>query len=107
MALLRAVADPTRLRALDALASAGTACHCDLEAELGATASRLSFHLRVLRDAGLVVSHRRGRRVEYHLAPDGVAALRDALPRSAHLPPAIPPDDHVPAERVDTGRAAR
>jgi ArsR family transcriptional regulator, arsenate/arsenite/antimonite-responsive transcriptional repressor len=78
--LLRAVADPTRLAVLDSLAADGARCHCDLEVELGVPANRLSFHLKVLRDAGLVRANRAGRRVRYCLEPTALAALRDALP---------------------------
>lgn len=84
--LLRAVADPTRLRVLDVLGADGPRCHCELEATLGVRANRLSFHLRVLREAGLVATRRRGRQVEYHLEPDGIAAACDALPAT---PPAV------------------
>jgi ArsR family transcriptional regulator len=78
--LLRAVADPTRLAVLDSLAADGARCHCDLEVELGVPASRLSFHLKVLRDVGLVRANRAGRRVRYCIEPTAVAALRAALP---------------------------
>jgi ArsR family transcriptional regulator, arsenate/arsenite/antimonite-responsive transcriptional repressor len=78
--LLRAVADPTRLAVLDSLAADGARCHCDLEVELGIPANRLSFHLRVLRDAGLVRANRLGRRVRYCIDPTALAALREALP---------------------------
>jgi ArsR family transcriptional regulator, arsenate/arsenite/antimonite-responsive transcriptional repressor len=80
VAALKAVADPTRLQVLDLLAAAGPRCHCELEAELTVPANRLSFHLRVLRDAGLVTTRRRGKRVDYELAPTGLRALRDAIP---------------------------
>jgi ArsR family transcriptional regulator, arsenate/arsenite/antimonite-responsive transcriptional repressor len=80
VAALKAVADPTRLQVLDLLASEGPRCHCELEEELTVPANRLSFHLRILRDAGLVTTQRRGKRVEYRLDPIGVRALWHALP---------------------------
>jgi ArsR family transcriptional regulator, arsenate/arsenite/antimonite-responsive transcriptional repressor len=80
VAALKAVADPTRLQVLDVLASAGPRCHCELEEDLTVPANRLSFHLRILRDAGLVTTRRRGKRVEYQLDPSGVRALQQALP---------------------------
>lgn len=79
--LLKAVADPTRLQVLELLAHLGPRCHCELEQQLGVAASRLSFHLRVLRERGLVTTRRDGRLVLYHLAPDGLAAVHDALPQ--------------------------
>lgn len=80
LTLLRAVADPTRLAVLDSLAARGARCHCDLEVELGVPANRLSFHLKVLRDAGLVRTNRHGRRVRYCIEPGAMAVLRAALP---------------------------
>lgn len=80
LGLLRAIADPTRLAVLDQLAAAGPLCHCELEVELSVPANRLSFHLKVLREAGLVTTTREGRRVNYHLDDQVLAALHDALP---------------------------
>ncbi|MEX0869448.1 MAG: ArsR family transcriptional regulator, partial [Nitriliruptoraceae bacterium] len=53
---------------------------CDLEVALGVPTNRLSYHLKVLRDAGLVRANRRGRRVRYCIEPEGFAALQAALP---------------------------
>jgi ArsR family transcriptional regulator, arsenate/arsenite/antimonite-responsive transcriptional repressor len=78
--LLKAVADPTRLAVLDSLAADGARCHCDLEVELGVPANRLSFHLKVLRDAGLVRANRQGRRVRYCLEFGAIDAVHTALP---------------------------
>jgi ArsR family transcriptional regulator, arsenate/arsenite/antimonite-responsive transcriptional repressor len=80
VAALKAVADPTRLQVLDLLSAAGPRCHCELEEELTVPANRLSFHLRVLRDAGLVTTRRRGKRVEYQLDPSGLRSLLHAIP---------------------------
>jgi ArsR family transcriptional regulator, arsenate/arsenite/antimonite-responsive transcriptional repressor len=80
VAMLKAAADPTRLRVLDRLAEVGPRCHCELEEELAVPANRLSFHLRILRDAGLVTTLRRGKRVEYQLEPLGLRTLHVALP---------------------------
>ncbi|MEX2533854.1 MAG: metalloregulator ArsR/SmtB family transcription factor [Nitriliruptoraceae bacterium] len=79
--LLKAVADPTRLAVLDSLATDGARCHGDLEAQLGVPANRLSFHLKVLRDAGLVRANRQGRRVRYCLEFGATDAVRAALPQ--------------------------
>ncbi|MFP4312558.1 MAG: ArsR/SmtB family transcription factor [Nitriliruptoraceae bacterium] len=80
VALFRALADPTRLAVLELLAATDSRCHCDLEAALDVPASRLSFHLKVLRDAELVGTTRRGRWAHYHLLPGALARLRSALP---------------------------
>jgi len=86
LGLLKAVADPTRLQVLDALAVHGSRCHCELEEDLEVPANRLSFHLKVLRDAGLVLTVRCGRRVRYHLAPAALARVHEALPTSDATP---------------------
>jgi DNA-binding transcriptional ArsR family regulator len=84
--LLKAVADPTRLRVLDQLSDEGELCHCELEEVLGVPANRLSFHLRVLRSAGLVGSRRKGRRVSYHVHADALERLRGLLPDATAVP---------------------
>jgi len=78
--LLKAVADPTRLQVLELLSTGGERCHCELEATLEIPANRLSFHLKVLRDAGLVGTRRRGRWVDYHAHAAKLDTLRAALP---------------------------
>jgi ArsR family transcriptional regulator, arsenate/arsenite/antimonite-responsive transcriptional repressor len=78
--LLKVVADPTRLRVLEFLVHRGERCHCELEEELAVPTSRLSFHLKVMRDAGLVGTRRRARRVYYHAHAEGLAAVRAAVP---------------------------
>jgi ArsR family transcriptional regulator len=74
-----ALGDPIRLHILDQLAD-GQRCVCELLEEIGIAANLLSYHLRVLREAGLVEGSRRGRWVDYRLAEDGLAALRAAIP---------------------------
>lgn len=78
-ALLCVAADPVRWRLLAALAG-GTRCVCDLQPTAGVTAPALSHHLKVLREAGLVTAARRGRWIDYTLAPDAADRLRAALP---------------------------
>ena len=74
-----ALGDPIRLRILGELAE-GQRCVCELLEEIGIAANLLSYHLRVLRDAGLVEASRRGRWVDYRLARDGLRALRAVIP---------------------------
>jgi ArsR family transcriptional regulator, arsenate/arsenite/antimonite-responsive transcriptional repressor len=69
-----AMADPVRLRIVGVLAQGGR-CVCDLREQVPVPANLLSYHLRVLRDAGLVTATRRGRWVDYRLDGDGFAAL--------------------------------
>ena len=71
-ALLKAVADPVRLQLLSAIrgTEAGEACVCDLTPLVGLSQPTVSHHLKVLRQAGVVVSERRGSWIFYRLAPD-------------------------------------
>ena len=60
VALFHALSDATRLAVLDMLKD-GERCVCELQDELDAAQSRLSFHLRVLKEAGLVTDRKEGR----------------------------------------------
>jgi ArsR family transcriptional regulator len=76
--LLKALSDPLRLRILETLAN-GERCVCDLTGELALSQSRLSFHLKVLREAGLLSDRQSGRWVYYRLKPDQLMALQEWL----------------------------
>lgn len=76
---LSAIGDPIRLQILDML-TLGERCVCDIQEGVGVAANLLSYHLRVLREAGLVEATRRGRWVDYRLAPDASAVVTGALP---------------------------
>ncbi len=78
--LLAVVAEPARWRTLASLAANGTQCACELESVAGVAANVLSYHLKALREAGLITSQRRGRWIDYTLAPDAAARLARALP---------------------------
>ncbi|WP_236685330.1 ArsR/SmtB family transcription factor [Demequina salsinemoris] len=82
--LLQAIADPVRWTVLERLAD-GTHCVCDLQAHVDVSNTLLSYHLRILRDAGLVTTSRRGRWVDYTLATDALARLTEALPAASSL----------------------
>lgn len=79
--VLRALADPTRIRLLQYLAESesGTACACHLPDALGITQPTLSHHMRKLHDAGLVERERRGRWVHYTVRPEALARVRRFL----------------------------
>jgi ArsR family transcriptional regulator len=79
---LRGLADPIRLRVVQALAG-GERCVCELTAELGLAQSRLSFHLRVLREAGLIEARQQGRWMYYRLRPQSLEPLAEWLRRMA------------------------
>jgi len=70
----RALSDATRLQIVDLLRG-GERCVCELTDALGLGQSLLSFHLRVLKDAGLVTDRREGRWAYYTLTVDAFAQL--------------------------------
>ncbi|MFL5488497.1 MAG: ArsR/SmtB family transcription factor [Gemmatimonadaceae bacterium] len=67
--LFHALSDETRLDIIELLRK-GERCVCELTDTLDAAQSRLSFHLRVLKDAGIVSDRKDGRWVHYELVPD-------------------------------------
>ncbi len=75
--VFKAMGDPVRLRLLSLIASheGGEACVCDLTGVFDLTGPTISHHLRVLREAGLIVGERRGTWVYYRVLPE---ALRRA-----------------------------
>ena len=85
-ALFHALSDPTRLTVLELLRD-GERCDSELQAEIAAAQSRLSFHLKVLKDAGLVRDRREGRWSYYALAPDTLAEAHDLVRALATEPP--------------------
>jgi ArsR family transcriptional regulator len=82
VSLLTAVADPVRWTVLQRLADADS-CVCNLQEHIPIASNLLSYHLKVLREAGLVTTSRRGRWIDYSLAPDALDRLAAALPGAA------------------------
>ena len=76
--LFHAVSDETRLEILGCLAG-GERCVCELTGDLDAAQSRLSFHLKTLKDAGVVTDRREGRWVYYTLNREALEELEGAL----------------------------
>jgi ArsR family transcriptional regulator len=74
-----ALGDPIRLRVLGALGD-GQRCVCELLETIDVAPNLLSYHLRVLREAGLIVGERRGRWVDYRLADGRLDLLRSEIP---------------------------
>lgn len=74
--LFHALSDETRLGILEKLRG-GEQCVCDLQDNLEAAQSRLSFHLRVLKDAGLVTDRKEGRWSYYSIAPEALSEVHD------------------------------
>lgn len=76
--LFHALSDETRLSIVEMLQD-GERCVCELQDALDAAQSRLSFHLKVLKDAGLVMDRKDGRWVYYALNADAFAEMQEAL----------------------------
>jgi ArsR family transcriptional regulator len=76
--LFHALSDETRLAIL-AMLGDGERCVCDLQADLDAAQSRLSFHLKVLKEAGLVTDRKEGRWSYYTLVPEAFGEAHDLV----------------------------
>jgi ArsR family transcriptional regulator, arsenate/arsenite/antimonite-responsive transcriptional repressor len=76
--LFHALSDETRLSILKRLRH-GERCVCELTDVLDAAQSRLSFHLRVLKEAGLVIDRREGRWMYYTLNGETLADVADLV----------------------------
>src|SRR5580704_16766186 len=86
--LFKAVADPVRLRLLSLIAchDGGESCVCDLLEAFDMTAPSVSYHLKILREAGLISSERRGTWVYYRVNPDVMTRMSAVLvPQPAAL----------------------
>jgi ArsR family transcriptional regulator len=90
--LFHALSDETRLEIVRLL-SHGERCVCELQDVLDAAQSRLSFHLKTLKDAGLVTDRREGRWIYY-------ALNREALDEIAEFASVVKPGSHVGSCRV-------
>ncbi|MFC7956482.1 ArsR/SmtB family transcription factor [Rhodococcoides kroppenstedtii] len=79
--MFKAIGDPVRLRLLSLVAShaGGEACVCDISESFDLSQPTISHHLKVLREAGLVDSERRGTWVYYRAIPSALSQLSAAL----------------------------
>ncbi|MDQ1203020.1 ArsR family transcriptional regulator [Rhodococcus sp. SORGH_AS303] len=75
--MFKALGDPVRLRLLSLIAShdGGEACVCDISGSFDLSQPTISHHLKVLRQAGLLGSDRRGTWVYYRVVPDALQQL--------------------------------
>jgi ArsR family transcriptional regulator len=78
-ARFKALADPTRVAIINSLSAADEVCVCNLTETFHLSQPTISHHLKVLREAGLVESSRRGTWAYYRLVPAAIAELRGAL----------------------------
>ena len=77
-ALFHALSDETRLALLERL-KGGEHCVCELTDAMKAGQSRLSFHLKVLKEAGLIQDRREGRWMYYSLNADAIEELEELV----------------------------
>jgi ArsR family transcriptional regulator len=74
--LFRALADPARVRIVNALATTDEpVCVCELIGPLGLSQGTVSHHLKKLTDAGLLEREQRGRWAYYSLSPEAASTL--------------------------------
>jgi ArsR family transcriptional regulator len=73
--LMKALADPIRIRLMSMIASADELCVCDLMVPFAVSQPTISHHLKVLREAGLIEGERRGTWVYYRARREALAAL--------------------------------
>jgi ArsR family transcriptional regulator len=88
--LLQALADPTRLAIVRELAGAAEVCACDFSSCCDVRQPTVSHHLKVLREAGVVESERRGTWIYYRLAPAAAERLRELAAVLSGAPQLIP-----------------
>ncbi len=95
--LFLTLSDPLRLRAIALLAAEGELCVCQLTAALDEVQPKVSRHLGLLRDAGVVAPRRSGRWMHYRLSPELAGWRLTAVEAAAKAAAEIP--DHA-ADRV-------
>ncbi|MGW1145735.1 ArsR/SmtB family transcription factor [Streptomyces sp. NPDC002454] len=98
--VFKALGDPVRLRLLSMIASraGGEVCVCDLTPAFDLSQPTISHHLKLLREAGLIASERRGTWVYYRLLPQTTDRLAGILTRPAGTP--LPDTACAPAAGV-------
>jgi ArsR family transcriptional regulator len=103
--LFAALADPTRLAIVRQLAGEGETCACDFTSCCDVRQPTVSHHLRVLREAGVVTSERRGQWIFYRLDPS--AAERLGVLARSFVPGGLIPASELLAGPGDPSRGTR
>lgn len=88
----KALADPVRLRLLSLITAAGggQVCVCEMTPAFDLSQPTISHHLKVLREAGLIESERRGTWVHYWVIPEALQRLSTVLALDIAAPPRTP-----------------
>lgn len=84
-ALFASLSDPLRVSIVRFLDGREPQCVCDIQEAFDVAGNLLSYHLKILREAGLLASSRQGRWIHYSIAPAAAALI------AASLPLAVPP----------------
>jgi len=106
--LLRALSDGTRLRIINLLMEEDELCVCELTDALDMVQPKVSRHLAILREAGLVLDRREGLWIHYRIHPD-LPAWGNQLLQAVHSgcegkPPYT--DDRKQLSKIDSGKPA-
>jgi len=80
--LFKVLAEPIRMELVQCL-GAGERCVCDLTCDLGLAQSKLSFHLKAMKEAGLISARQQGRWTYYRLEVESLLWLRNWLDQLA------------------------
>lgn len=88
--MFAALADPVRLRIL-ALLGGATRCVCEIREHVTVAPNLLSYHLRVLREAGLIEGARRGRWIDYRVTDSAASLVAGGLTRAGFTATVDPP----------------
>ena len=78
-ALLKALADPVRLRLISIIASSGEACACDFPSLLGKSQPTVSHHLSLLVNAGILEREQRGKWAWFNVSTQQMELIRTAI----------------------------
>jgi ArsR family transcriptional regulator len=88
--LLQALGHPTRLAIVRELAGAGATCACDFTDCCGVRQPTVSHHLKILREAGVITSERKGTSIYYRLVPAAATRLAALVGELSGQPQIIP-----------------
>ena len=98
-AVFAALAEPVRLRILAVLADGGT-CVCDIRSAVPIAENLLAYHLRVLRESGLIQGTRRGRWIDYRLTAGSASLIARGLATAGFDAVVADPSGYVEACEV-------
>ena len=77
--VIKALADPVRLKLVNIIGTAGEACACDFPAVVGKSQATVSHHLKLLLEAGILKREQRGKWAWFRVNPDRLAEVRSAI----------------------------